>query len=229
MPRALEVIATSLDDALAAERGGADRVELVASLERGGMTPPLRLVDAVVARLRIPVRVIVRETDAHEIGDPAQRARLVDLARRIGQRPVDGLVFGAVAGGRVDQDLLDAVAAAGGRPVTFHRAFECVGDPLEALEVLARHPGVDRVLSNGGEGDWTARARRLADWSRVADGRLLMLAGGGLTADAVGVLARTAGVREVHVGRLARQPPTVEGAVSAALVAGLVRALNPGP
>jgi copper homeostasis protein len=229
MPRALEVIATSLDDALAAEQGGADRVELVAALERGGMTPPLRLVDAVLTRLRIPVRVIVRESDAHEVADPAERARLVDLAHQIGQRPVDGLVFGAVAGGRVDQPLLDAVAAAGRRPVTFHRAFEWVDDPFEALELLARHPAVDRVLSNGGEGDWTARVRRLADWSRAADGRLLMLAGGGLTAEAVGVLARTAGVREVHVGRLARQPATVDGTVSADLVAGLVRALNPAP
>jgi hypothetical protein len=64
MPRlALEVIATSVADAVAAEQGGADRLELVVDLSRGGMTPPAALVDEILGRVRIPIRVMVRETD----------------------------------------------------------------------------------------------------------------------------------------------------------------------
>ena len=68
-PIALEVICTSVADARAAEDGGASRLELVASLNRGGMTPPLELVEAVLAEVKVPVRVMVRATESHEIGD----------------------------------------------------------------------------------------------------------------------------------------------------------------
>jgi copper homeostasis protein len=100
MPRlALEVIATSVADAVAAEQGGADRLELVVDLSRGGMTPPAALVDEVLGRVRIPIRVMVRETEPHEIVDASTADRLVAAADGIASRPVSGLVFGAVRHG----------------------------------------------------------------------------------------------------------------------------------
>ncbi len=226
MPLALEVIATSVDDAVRAEAGGASRIELVRELDRGGMTPPLGLVDAVLAAVAIPVRVMVRETEAHEVPDPAVRRRLVDQARAIGQRRVDGLVFGALGEGRVDEALVDALAGAASRALTFHRAFEAAADPLEALATLTRHPAVDRLLCDGGAGDWPTRAARLADWSRRAAGRLMLLPGGGITDDAVDALSRTPEILELHVGRLVRDPATTEGPVSTARVAALVERLR---
>ena len=226
MPLALEVIATSVDDAMRAEEGGASRIELVRELARGGMTPPLDLVDAVLAAVAIPVRVMVRETEAHEVPDPAVRRRLVEQARAIGQRRVDGLVFGALDEGRIDETLVDAVAGAAGRALTFHRAFEEAADPLEALATLTRHPAVDRVLCDGGAGDWPARAARLADWSRRAAGRLELLPGGGITDHAVEVLSQTPEILELHLCRLVRDPATTEGPVAAARVAALVERLR---
>lgn len=225
-PLALEVIATSLADAIAAELGGAARIELVAALDRGGFTPPMALVERVLAGVRIPVRVMVRQTEPHEVPDPAVRRRLVDEARVMGQQPVDGLVFGALTGGRIDEALLDAIAAASGRPITFHRAFEALRDPAAGLSVLARHPAVDRVLCDGGGGTWPERARRLSDWQGQAAGRLQMLAGGGLTDDALIALSGAPTLHEVHVGRLVREPATVGGDVSARRVADLVARLR---
>ena len=69
----LEVIATSADDAVAAEEGGADRLELVTDLARGGMTPSLDVLDGVLAAVKVPVRVMLRESEAHEVSDPATR------------------------------------------------------------------------------------------------------------------------------------------------------------
>lgn len=221
-PLALEVIATTLEDAVAAERGGASRIELVAALDRGGLTPPLALVERVLAVLRIPVRVIVRASEPHDVPDPQVRRRLVEQALAIGQLRVDGLVFGALARGGIDEALLDAVAAAGGRPITFHRAFEALADPLQGLDVLARHPAVDRVLCDGGAGPWAERADRLEAWSRRAGPGLIMLAGGGITEEALGPLSRVPALREVHVGRLVREPATAAGVVSADRVAALV-------
>lgn len=221
MSIALEVIVASVGDAVAAERGGAARLELVADLARGGLTPPLSLVEAVLAAVQVPVRVMIREGESHQVSDPAARVRLVEQAAAVGRHAVDGVVFGAVAGGRVDLALLDAVWTAAARPVTFHRAFESLDDPVRSARVLAAHPGVDRILCDGGPGEWSDRAARLAAWSAAAGDGLIVMPGGGLTAEGIVALAREPWVRELHVGRLVRDPATAEGPVSARLVAEL--------
>jgi len=225
-PLALEVIAASLDDALAAEQGGAARIELVAWLARGGLTPALELVDAVLSRVRIPVRVMVRDSEPHEVADPLVRRHLVEQARAVGERPVDGLVFGALVDGRIDEALLDAVGSAAGRLITFHRAFEELANPQVGLATLARHPMVDRVLCDGGPGDWPSRAERLRAWSVLAGPGLHLLPGGGITEEALTAISRVAALQEVHVGRLAREPPSASGVVSARRVADLVALLG---
>jgi copper homeostasis protein len=225
-PVALEVICTSVADARAAEKGGAARLELVVSLDRGGMTPPVALVDAVLAAVRVPVRVMVRATEAHQIEDAGTRTTLIEAAREIGARAPDGIVFGAVKDGAIDEALLEAIAAAAGRPVTFHRAFEAVPSSDDAIDVLAGHPAVDLVLCDGGPGPWPARADRIAAWSERARGRLRVMPGGGVTADAIDVLASRPRITDLHVGRLVREPDSVEGAVSRSKVAALVERLH---
>jgi copper homeostasis protein len=226
MPLSIEVIATSLEDALAAEQGGAARIELVSSLERGGLTPPLALLDAVLSNVRIPVRVMVRDSESHEVPDPVVRRRLVDQAGLIGQRPIDGVVFGALVEGGIDDALLDAIADAAGRPVTFHRAFERLASPEDGLVALARHAAVDRVLCDGGAGTWPARAERFRAWAALVGRRLQLLPGGGITEDALVALLQVPELHEIHVGRLVREPASVDGLVSARRVADLVARLR---
>lgn len=218
-PVALEVICTSVDDVRAAEEGGAARVELVASLDRGGLTPPLELVEAVLAAVHLPVRVMVRASETHEIRDAVMRAALVDAAREIGARAPDGIVFGAVRDGTVDEALLDAVAGAAGRRLTFHRAFEAVKRGEDAIDVLAAHGSVDLVLCDGGPGSWPTRAARIAAWNTRARGRLRVMPGGGLTGEAIETLARRPEIVDLHAGRLVRHPESATGGVSAAKVA----------
>jgi copper homeostasis protein len=212
----LEVIASSLEDALAAEAGGADRIELVRDLPSGGLTPSLELIEAVLARVRIPVRVMVRETISHVVSDPHDRTRLIAAAFPLAQRPVDGLVCGAVADGRADIRLVQQVLqAAGGKPATFHRAFESMTDPIAALSELGRIAGIDRVLTNGGEGEWVARAARLNEWASACPPHLQILLGGGVTRAVVETLPPIRGLHEIHVGRAVREPATDEGRVVA--------------
>jgi copper homeostasis protein len=228
----LEVIACSLDDALAAEDGGADRIELVRNLPSGGLTPPLDLIDQVLTRVRIPVRVMVRHTTSHVVSHARDRLQLVASARALADRPVDGLVCGAVVDGRVDIALVrEILDASGGQRATFHRAFESIADPIAALGELAGVCGggalaprgalVDRVLTNGGAGDWPSRFARVRQWAAACPPHMQMILGGGVTDDLLKTLPPLPGLEEVHVGRAVREPATDEGRVVAPKVKAL--------
>ena len=223
----LEVIATSVGDAVAAAEGGADRIELLVDLACGGMTPPLELVDAVVARVAIPVRAMLRETESHQIASPDVRARTLAIARELEARPIDGVVFGFLRDGRVDVAFSqEVVAAISPLHATFHRAFDVADTPEAALADLARVPGVDRVLTSGGDGSWDDRRQRLEAWARLAFPGMLILVGGGVTEDTLSEVAGLEGIREVHVGRAAREGGDQRRPVEAARVASLVARLQ---
>lgn len=218
----LEVIACSVDDAVAAERGGAGRIELVRELDRGGLTPLLELVERVIEAVHIPVRVMIRETDGYDAGGNSAIETLVRTASRMGALDIDGVVVGFLRRGGIDVPTMDAVlAAVPSAHATFHHAFDALPDPIAALQQLRQWPQIDRVLTSGGSGDWERKAARIAQWGRAAGPGLEMLAGGGVDLQAVRMLNR-AGVREAHAGRAVREPPTADGAVSAAKVTELV-------
>lgn len=196
----VEACVDSVASAVAAERGGAGRVELCADLASGGTTPSAGTIALTRERVRIPVFVLVRARDGDFLVDADEletMRRDVLVARRDG---ADGVVVGALtADGAVDIAAMRAlVAAARPMAVTFHRAFDAARDQDEALDVLLSL-GVDRVLTSGGAPTARAGANRLAALVRRAAGRIAVLAGGGVRADHVAELVAATGVREVHV------------------------------
>jgi copper homeostasis protein len=218
----LEVIACSVHDAIEAERGGAGRLELVREFPRGGLTPPPGVVEEIRKAVRIPIRVMIREVDGYQAGNADDINRLARLARRFASLGIDGLVLGFLEGRGIDVAAMDAVLAAGAPiPATFHHAFDDLPDPIGGLGDLARWPQIDRVLTSGGGGDWSVRAARLERWRSAA--AVGILPGGGVDRQALKILSRTS-LAEVHIGRAARVPPTVEGRVSSREVAELVEA-----
>jgi len=204
----IEACVESPEGALAAEEGGAGRVELCAALEVGGLTPPDDLVAACVARLSIPVFVLVRWRAGSFVLNPSELAATVSGIRRVASLGVGGIVAGALTpDGRVDLAATgEMVAAAGGLPFTFHRAFDEVTDQAEALEALIGL-GVRRVLTSGGAKTAETGAGRLAALVRQAAGRIIILAGGSVRAHNVSALVQGTGVTEVH----SRTPVDVEG------------------
>ena len=141
----LEVIVTSVEDSVEAEAGGADRLELVSALDQAGLTPPLELVEQVLASVRIPVRVMLRDRPAMSIAGSSEVSALHQMAGRLAQLPIDGLVLGFVQDGASDVSTMREIcAAAPAIPVTFHRAFETLTDYPRALSALQQLPNVDR-------------------------------------------------------------------------------------
>lgn len=189
----LEVAASSLTSALAAQAGGAGRVELCGQLADGGVTPSYGLVATARDRLRIPLYVLVRPRSGDFLYDEAEfelMQRDIEACVRLG---CDGVVIGALdADAGVDLAGCRAlVTAAGGLGVTFHRAFDAARDPARALEdVIAL--GCERVLTSGGHRSALEGAAHIAALVQQAAGRIRIMAGAGVRPENVAdVLARS--------------------------------------
>lgn len=189
----LEVAASSLTSALAAQAGGAGRVELCGQLADGGVTPSYGLVATARDRLRIPLYVLVRPRSGDFLYDEAEfelMQRDIEACVRLG---CDGVVIGALdVDAGVDLAGCRAlVAAAGGLGVTFHRAFDAARDPARALEdVIAL--GCERVLTSGGHRSALDGAAHIAALVQQAAGRVRIMAGAGIRPENVAdVLARS--------------------------------------
>lgn len=221
----LEVIACSVADAIEARNGGADRLEIVRDLDRGGLTPPIDLVRAIKDAVDLPLRVMVRESDGFSISDATEIDRLCAAATEFSKLDVDGLVLGFLDHRAIDLDLTSRIlACAPGLKATFHHAFEDAPDQLQAVSELKTLPQIDRILSHGGAGTLDERRSRLSAYANAASPEIEIIAGGGIDLEAIELLKRSTAIREFHVGRAARERFQVAGAVQAELVRALVRA-----
>lgn len=203
-PILVEGCVDSVASSLAAERGGARRLELCDAIFDGGTTPSAGMIAACKATVSIPVFVMIRPRGGGFVYSDAERdvmRRDVVVARELG---ADGIVIGGLRpDGIVDLALVRfLMEAAHELPVTFHRAFDLTPDLEASLESLAE-AGVQRVLTAGGASTAADGATALADLVRQAGSRLVVMAGGGIREDNVRSLVSMSGVREVHV-RLTR-------------------------
>ena len=221
----LEVIVCSVADAVEAERGGAGRLEVIRNFELGGLTPPFELVKDVLAAVRIPVRVMLRESEGRTVTDATEMRRLCAAARDPARLRVDGLVLGFLREGEVDDDSKERIlSCAQNLRATFHHAFEETGAPLRAITRLKTHRQIDRILTASGKGDWAQKVARLTSYEREARSEITILASGGLNLQVINLIGEQTHVREFHVGRAARVPSQTDGLVRAARVRELVDA-----
>jgi copper homeostasis protein len=216
------VIVTSLQDAIEAQEGGADRLEVVRDLACGGLTPDLELVRQIQAAVQIPLRVMLRENASMELKESGELERLCATAAEMNDLRVDGMVAGFIEDDRADVDTMRAICvAAPDLKITFHRAFDDLPDPIQAIQVLKTVPQVDRILTVGGNGSWPERRVRLHEWQRIAAPEITILAGAGLLMPVITDLQRDSQISEVHIGRAARVPQETDGHVSRVQVAQL--------
>ncbi|MGW0879807.1 copper homeostasis protein CutC [Streptomyces sp. NPDC002671] len=215
----LEVIALDVEDAVAAQAGGADRLELVTDMAADGLTPSPATVAGIRAAVDIDLRVMLRLADGFAAGDVD---RLVGVAGELRAAGADQFVFGFLDAGRgVDLAAVERVVGAlGGCPWTFHRAIDRAADRDALRKQLADLPGLDTYLTAGaatgvddGLATLAAEARRRGEPGYEQ----AILVGGGLRLDHVSRL-RKYGITAFHIGGAAR-PEGWEGPVSAEAVA----------
>ncbi len=197
----LEIAVASLERALAAERGGANRLELCENLDIGGVTPSIAFVRRVRSAVRIPIHAMMRPRAGDFIYNAAEFTRMKQEIAAIREEDVQGLVTGVLrADHSVDiERTRELVDLARPLPVTFHRAFDVATNLTKALEDVIL-TGATRILTSAGGATAANANEALRKLIERASSRIIILPGGGLHAGNIATVARLPGVRELHTG-----------------------------
>lgn len=189
----------TVEAAIASSQGGADSLELCARLEVGGLTPDVALVEATLARVRVPVSVMIRAREGDFVYASSELATMADDIRRMAALGVNGVVVGALNNdGTVDQGAMARLLdAAGSCLVTFHRAIDRTPDLAGACDALVEL-GVDFILTSGGAPTAVEGAAAIARLVARGGDDLAVIAAGSIRSHNVARLVADTGVGHVH-------------------------------
>ncbi len=197
----LEICVDSVPSAVAAEAGGAQRVELCSALDLAGLTPSLGMIRAVRAGIRIGLHVIIRPRPGDFVYSDQDLAIMRDDIALAADAGADGVVFGLLD---EDSDVdiertRSLVEFARPMQVTFHRAFDMTRDPMAALEAVLQ-TGADRILTSGARPDAMSGRDQLRALVQAAGTSIRVMAGGGIRPANVQRIVQDTGVVDVHSG-----------------------------
>ena len=216
----LEVCCDSLESVDEAVAGGARRVELCADLEADGLTPPVEWLKTVRSRYpSLAVHVLIRPRPGDFVYSPEE---VETMAVQVGQAleaGADGVVIGCLTPARdVDIEAMERLVRIVDRPVTFHRAFDACRRPFEAMERIIGL-GCARILTSGQGPSVVEGSDMLRELRKRAEGRIIILPGGGVTPANAARILRLTGCTEIH----ASASETIDGKkiTSAARVAAI--------
>jgi copper homeostasis protein len=217
----LEIIVETLEDAQAAETGGATQLDLKAHYPCSGITPSIGMVTVISQSVKIPIIMMIRphaRSFQASAGDLQAAAEDIQAAKKVGVRD---FMFGFLT----EEKTLDIKAAeqlrttAGDARIHMHLGWELCNDPWQALHQLldlgfhSIHTG---GLSTQGKAFGGSALDAIANIQRIAkiiDGRMQIFLAGSVSADNAAELIRATGITNLHCGRGVRTPPSAEGGV----------------
>ena len=208
----VEVCANGVESCLAAQEGGADRVELCAGIPEGGTTPSygeIKVARRVLTTTRL--HVIIRPRGGDFLYSDLEVERMaadIAVCRDLG---VDGVVFGCLnADGTFDVEKNRyLIQCSSGMSITCHRAFDRAVNPEQALETLI-DLGFGRILTSGQQPKAIQGAELLARLNRQAAGRIILMAGSGVTEQNIRELYEVTGLHEFHFSARESQPSAMQ-------------------
>lgn len=204
----LEVIATTLDQAKQAEKGGADRIELVSGMKEGGLTPSLGLFQAIKEEVSIPVAVMIRphsQSFVYSSSDIKVMLKDIDNFNKIGG--VESFVLGPLTEeGEVDLvSLKELSKACHLTPMVFHRALDCSRDYKRSLDTISTNPLFKRVLTSFGSDSTLANKKELTSLVEYAKNLGIdLLWGGGVNRENISIILNEIKPSQIHVGSAVR-------------------------
>jgi copper homeostasis protein len=197
----IEVCIDSVQSAIAAGQGGANRVELCDNLFEGGTTPSAGAIAVARKYINIGLHVMIRPRGGDFYYSDIEfecMKKDIQVAKDLG---ADGVVFGLLTrDGHIDivrtQELTHLASPL---QVTFHRAFDMTVDPLQALEDIISIKGITRLLTSGQEKSAYEGAELIARLIKQADGRIIIMPGAGIYERNISKMKQITGAREFHV------------------------------
>lgn len=194
----LEVCANSFQSAKNAEQSGANRIELCQELSVGGITPSYGLIKQVIENLKIKTFVLIRPRSGNFVYSDAEFKIMKDDIQLCKDLGCHGIVSGVLnPDNAIDlKRTQELVELSKPLPFTFHRAFDEVSNPKEALAQLI-DLGVDRVLTSGQKSSAEEGLVLLTELNKIANGRITILAGGGINSDNASKF-KAIGLKEIH-------------------------------
>lgn len=196
----IEICAGSVESAIAAEKGGAHRIELCSALSEGGLTPSQGMIEYAKTNLKIRTQVLIRPRAGDFNYSRAEHDIMKSDIFSAKARGADGIVVGMMnTDGTVDTcRMKELMEMAFPMQVTFHRAFDMSRDPFEAMEAIIGL-GCHRILTSGQAPSAMAGASLIAELVRKAGSRIVIMPGGGINASNLAELFAITHASEFHL------------------------------
>lgn len=207
----LEVCVDTVESAIAAEKGGATRLELCGNLIIGGTTPSMSLLEIVKEYVKIPVYVIIRPRFGDFCYSDLEFEEMKRQVILVKDHRADGIVIGILKpDGSLDKERLKIlVDLAEGMPITLHRAFDVCRDPFEAMDEAVKL-GISTILTSGQKQTALEGADLLSELIKRANGKIDIMPGGGISSHTVAEIAQKTYAKSYHVsGKIKKDSPMV--------------------
>jgi copper homeostasis protein len=200
-----EACVETFEEALKAEQQGADRIELCSDLKNDGLTPAYELMQKTCSTLKIPVMVMIRPRPGDFVYSSAEiqiMKQHIDLAKEAG---VAGVVLGLLTPDhKIDLENTRMLAEyADPLPVTFHKAIDMMGNPVEGIKSLKGIKGIKRVLTSGGKATAKEGSETIRNMIREAGEEIIILVAGKVTHENIEEIQHLTGGMEFHGKKIA--------------------------
>ena len=207
----LEICVDSVESAIAADEGGAQRVELCSALSEGGLTPSLGMLRAVRGAVKLGVYVMIRPRGGDFLYSETEFGIMLDDIARAGEAGADGVVFGLLTTqGEVDVErTARLVEAARPMEVTVHRAVDMARELNVAMEG-AIAAGAHRILTSGAAATALQGSGRIASLVRQAAGRIGIMVGGNVRPRNLAQVVAGTGASQFHTALRTKVPSPME-------------------
>ena len=199
MEKKLEICCYSVESAFAAEKAGADRIELCDNFSEGGTTPSYATINYAIKNLKIPINVIVRPRGGDFLYSDMEFEIMKQEVLEIKNLGANGIVFGILkSNGEIDIERTKVIMELA-HPMehTFHRAFDMCANHIHSLEILKKL-GIDRVLTSGGKNIAYDGIDLLSNLVKAAEDEIIIMPGSGINENTIGEIEQRTGALEFH-------------------------------
>jgi len=195
----IEICCYSIEDAVLAEKAGADRIELCANRELDGISPSRECIIEVLKQISIPIYIMVRPRGGKFIYNEEEINWMCEEMTWAADNKVSGFVFGCLdTENKIDiTNCQTLITASNGFPCTFHRAFDIIENKFEALEQLA-DLGFKRILTSGGVGNAADYINNLKDLITYTKDNIIIMPGGGVRPNYILQIVNETCASEIH-------------------------------